>query len=63
MAGGSLANGNQPPLADSNALPITAPHVHVIQTRSFAVQLAAVFVLADEGLEGGAKRVLAVHQA
>ena len=27
------------------------------------VQLAAVFVLADEGLEGGAKRVLAVHQA
>ena len=26
-------------------------------------QLAAGFVLADEGLEGGAKRVLAVHQA
>jgi hypothetical protein len=27
------------------------------------VQLAAVFVLADEGLEGGAEGILAVHRA
>jgi hypothetical protein len=34
------------------------PHVHVIQTRSAfdaAVELAAVFMLEDEGFEGGAE--------
>ena len=43
---------------DSNILTNTAPQVHVIQTRSSfdaSVQLAAVFVLKDEGLQSGAK--------
>jgi hypothetical protein len=45
---------------------MTAPHVQVVQTRSFSSPVSSspqLFVLADKGLEGEAKRVLAVHQA